>query len=149
MNMKISWGTGIAIFYSFFVIAMLVFVFAATKQDNSLVSDTYYEEDLSYQKKLDKMQRTNQLNHVFELSIEQNSKGISVTIPEELPHFKGNMTLFHPAYASLDQAYPIENNAQHKQIIPVEKLKKGRWLVKIEGENEGKNYYHEAYLIAP
>ena len=67
--MKISWGTGIAIFYSFFVIAMLVFVYAATKQDNSLVSDTYYEEDLSYQKKLDKMQRTNQLKHEFVLSI--------------------------------------------------------------------------------
>ncbi|MEY4030274.1 MAG: hypothetical protein RJA90_1496, partial [Bacteroidota bacterium] len=113
--MKISWGTAIAIFYSFFVIAMLVFVFAANKEDISLVSDTYYEEDLSYQTKLDKMQRTNLLHHVFELSIEQNSKGISVTIPEELPHFKGNMTLFHPAYASLDQAYPIENNAQHKQ----------------------------------
>ena len=147
--MKISWGNAIAIFYSFFVIAMLVFVFAANKEDISLVSDTYYEEDLSYQLKLDKMKRTNELHHVFELSIEQNPTGISVTIPEELPHFKGNMTLFHPAYASLDQAYPIENNVEHKQIIPVEKLKKGRWLVKIEGENEGKNYYHEAYLIAP
>lgn len=147
--MKISWGTGIALFYSFFVIAMLVFVFAAIKQDNSLVSDTYYEEDLSYQLKLDKMHRTNQLTHVFELSIEQNSKGISVTIPEELPHFKGNMTLFHPAFASLDRAYPIENKAQHTQLIPVEKLKKGRWLVKIEGENEGKHYFHETYLMAP
>ena len=147
--MKISWGTAIAIFYSFFVIAMLVFVFAANKEDISLVSDTYYEEDLSYQLKLDKMKRTKQLQHVFELSIEQNSTGISVTIPEELPHFKGNMTLFHPAYAALDQAYPIENNVENKQIIPVEKLKKGRWLVKIEGENEGKNYYHEAYLMAP
>lgn len=147
--MKISWGTAIAIFYSFFVIAMLVFVFAANKEDISLVSDTYYEEDLSYQLKLDKMKRTNQLQHVFELSIEQNPTGISVTIPEELPHFKGNMTIFHPAYASLDQAYPIENNAEHKQIIPVEKLKKGRWLVKIEGENEGKIYFHETYLMAP
>ena len=147
--MKISWGTAIAIFYSFFVIAMLVFVFAANKEDISLVSDTYYEEDLSYQLKLDKMKRTNQLQHVFELSIEQNPTGISVTIPEELPHFKGNMTLFHPAYAALDQAYPIENNMENKQIILVEKLKKGRWLVKIEGENEGKNYYHEAYLMAP
>jgi hypothetical protein len=147
--MKISWGTGIAIFYSFFVIAMLVFVYAATNQDISLVSDTYYEEDLSYQVKLDKIQRTNQLKHVFELSIEQNSTGISVTIPEELSHFKGNMTLFHPAYAMLDQIYPIESNTQHKQFIPVQRLKKGRWLVKIDGENEGKNYYHEAYLLAP
>ena len=80
--MKISWGTGIAIFYSFFVISMLVLVYATTKQDISLVSDTYYEEDLSYQKKMDKIQRTNQLKHVFELSIEQNSTVISVTIPE-------------------------------------------------------------------
>lgn len=149
MNMKISWGTGIAIFYSFFVIAMLVFVYASTKEDISLVSDTYYEEDLSYQVKLDKMQRTNQLKHVFELSIEQNNAGISVTIPEELPHFKGNMTLFHPAYAMFDQVYPFENNMQNRQLIPVQRLKKGRWLVKIEGENEGKNYYHEAYLLAP
>lgn len=147
--MKISWGTGIAIFYSFFVIAMLVFVYASTKEDISLVSDTYYEEDLSYQVKLDKIQRTNQLKHVFELSIEQNNAGISVTIPEELPHFKGNMTLFHPAYAMLDQVYPFENNVRNKQFIPVQRLKKGRWLVKIEGENEGKNYYHEAYLLAP
>ena len=147
--MKISWGTGIAIFYSFFVIAMLVFVYASTKEDISLVSDTYYEEDLSYQVKLDKMQRTNQLKHVFELSIEQNNAGISVTIPEELPHFWGNMTLFHPAYAMFDQVYPFENNMQNRQLIPVQRLKKGRWLVKIEGENEGKNYYHEAYLLAP
>jgi hypothetical protein len=147
--MKISWGTGIAIFYISFVLVLLGFVFASTKQDHSLVSDTYYEEDLHYQHKMEEMQRTSQLHHAFELAINQYPSSISIIIPKTLTNFKGKMTLFHPAYASLDRTYPIENNTNNPIIVPVRKLKKGRWLVKIEGENEGKQYFHEAYLMAP
>jgi len=59
------------------------------------------------------------------------------------------MTLFHPAYASLDQTYQIEKKTINPLVVPVRKLIKGRWLVKIEGENDGKQYFHETYLMAP
>jgi hypothetical protein len=147
--MKLSWGTGIAIFYSLFVLVLLGFVFASTKQDHSLVSDTYYQEDLHYQHKMENIQRTSQLDHAFELTINQHPSAISINIPKELAHFKGKMTLFHPAYASLDQTYQIEKKTINPLVVPVRKLIKGRWLVKIEGENDGKQYFHETYLMAP
>lgn len=147
--MKISWGTGIALFYSLFVIVLLGFVYASTQQDISLVSDTYYEEDLNYQKKMDKISEMKSLKEDFQLSFIQDASSISILYPKELTHFKGKMTLFHPAYSNLDQTYWIENNLSFNQMVNFDKPTKGRWLVKIEGENEGKSYFHETYLMAP
>jgi hypothetical protein len=147
--MKITWGTGIAIIYSLFVLIMLGFVFASTKQDHSLVSETYYEEDLRYQSKIDEINRTRQLSDSFELDIKQNPASITVVIPKQLNSFKGKITLFHPAYAHLDQVFFLETNASGTQRVPVKNWIRGRWLIKIEGLNEGKSYYQESYHMMP
>lgn len=146
--MKISWGVGIAIFYSLFVLVLLGFVYASTQQDNSLVSENYYEEDLNYQKKMDKIKNTRSLKNDFQIAFIPNTSSISVIFPIELIHFKGTMTLFHPAYSQLDQSYNIGNEQQMELIIPLKKLAKGRWIVKIDGKNEGKGYFYESYMIA-
>lgn len=52
--MKLSWGTGIAIFYSVFVIVLVFVVVKSTSIDNALVTDDYYKKDLEYQTQIDK-----------------------------------------------------------------------------------------------
>ena len=54
--MKFNWGTGIAIFLILFIGALIWVLYQSRQVDNSLVSDTYYQEDLMYQKKYEKLE---------------------------------------------------------------------------------------------
>jgi hypothetical protein len=43
----------------------------------------------------------------------------------------------------------LETNASGTQRVPVKNWIRGRWLIKIEGLNEGKSYYQESYHMMP
>ena len=55
--MKINWGTGIFIFYSLFVGALVFQLVKSFQYDNSLVVENYYEKDLNYQEQYNKIQK--------------------------------------------------------------------------------------------
>ena len=74
--MKINWGSGIAIFYSLFVITMVYAVVRSTQFDNSLVSDHYYADDLKYQERFDKLSNAQNLKE--DLKIQAAESGSQV-----------------------------------------------------------------------
>ena len=53
--MKLNWGWGIALAYSIFALSLLGFLVFALRQDNSLVVEDYYQQDLDYQQRKDKV----------------------------------------------------------------------------------------------
>ena len=53
--MKFTWGHGIVVALGLFIsfILYLIFVFPIGKQNSELVTENYYEDELSYQKVID------------------------------------------------------------------------------------------------
>ena len=54
--MRINWGTGLFIFFTFFVLTLAFVLYKSRQIDNALVFDDYYAEDIKYQQHFDKMQ---------------------------------------------------------------------------------------------
>ncbi len=89
--MKLTWGTGIWAFYGLFVLMILAMVGMSIVQKIDLVTDNYYEEEVQFQGKIDKINRAKQL--ATPLSWEVTEAGIRIHYPTELKGISGKINL--------------------------------------------------------
>ncbi|MCF8239224.1 MAG: FixH family protein [Saprospiraceae bacterium] len=147
--MKINWGWGIAIFYSVFVLSFIVILFYAFGQDNSLVTENYYDTDLAYQDHKDKMANYTALTDKVMESYHGDTRTYNIQFPAGMSSISGEVHFYRPSTASLDQRVPIQTDASNQQVIPVEQLMSGQWMVQIEWTSEGRPYFKETRLVIP
>jgi len=144
--MKFNWGTGIAVFYGAFVLALVGAVIKSTTYDNSLVSDDYYAEDLQYQQNYDKLANSQALAQ--DLQIEQDANMITLQFPQEVGAVAGTVTFFCPSASEQDFTIDIRTDAQKTQVIELsESLKTGLWRIKVDWQSDGKPYYKEESIV--
>ncbi|MFM8450624.1 MAG: FixH family protein [Haliscomenobacter sp.] len=144
--MKFNWGTGIALFYGTFVVVLLYFVFKSTGQDNSLVSEEYYAEDLSYQKHYDKLRNAQALEKDLDISAPANSGKVVLQFPDNLGAVTGQIQFFCPSDSKQDFTVPVQTDTSYAQSVPNTSLKKGMWRVKVNWSAGETEYYREEIL---
>ena len=144
--MKINWGSGIAIFYSLFVITMVYAVVRSTQFDNSLVSDQYYADDLKYQEKFDKLSNAQGLKQDLEIQTAESGSQVELFFPSELGKVHGEIYFFCPSDQSRDFKVNIAANLNHRQVISTTGLKTGLWRVKVDWSDGSKAYYKEEVI---
>ena len=66
MLMKFNWGTGIFISIIIFFIAIFIFLYIAFTNENDLVENDYYPQEIEYQNRIDKVQ-----NQSFRCAVQQ------------------------------------------------------------------------------
>lgn len=145
--MKLNWGTGIAVFYALFVLVMVIMVVRATRQDQSLVVDNYYEKDLQYQTHYNKLQNNLDLKNDLSIKINHKSGNIEFHFPPELSLFSGEILFYRPNNKRGDLRINISTDSNGLQNIPAGQFAKGLWKVKVDWEAEGAKYYKEEILI--
>ncbi len=145
--MKFNWGTGIAAFYGFFVLALVFQVIKSTQYDHSLVSDEYYADDLAYQQHYDKLVNSQQLKE--DLSIVRNDSGTAIELkfPAGIEKVRGEIHFFCPSDSGQDFRLPLQLNAAGEQIVSTQGLKSGLWKVKVDWKGDGKAFYKEEVII--
>ena len=144
--MKISWGTGVVAGIIIFVLFSLSMTIIFMTQDVHLVTDDYYEKTLSYQDEIDKQNRTNALDE--DVKINFNGKMIKLVFPTEYlkKDISGEIYFYRPSNPGLDFKIPLKLNENGNQFIPVERIEKGFWRLKINwlmGENA---FYNERVI---
>ena len=141
--MKISWGTGIAIGITVFVIISLSMTVIFMTQDVHLVTDDYYEKTLTYQEEIDKQSRTIALND--EVRINFNDKMINLLFPSEYlnKNISGEIYFYRPSNPALDFKIPLQLSKNGDQFIPIERIEKGFWRIKLQWIMNGDGYYSE------
>ncbi len=141
--MKINWGTGIFIFYSFFVGALVFQVYKSTTYNNDLVAPNYYEKDLQYQSMYEKKQ--NSLNSKERLIVQytETDHQVYFDFPKSLTSVKGKIVFYRADDKRQDMTFPIKISANNQMIIPAKILKSGYWNVEIDWENEGTSFFDE------
>jgi nitrogen fixation protein FixH len=143
--MKFNWGTGIAAFYILFMVTLLFFVFKSGTYDHSLVMPNYYEEDLKYQEQYTKLANTMAMSTPVKISQEVGK--ISIRFPEGMEQIEGEVWLFRPSDAKQDLRIPIRLNTEEVMEIPTEKLRTGRWKMKIDWRSGERQYYKEEAIV--
>lgn len=142
--MKFNWGTGIAIFYTTFMIIMITFVIKSKQVDHSLVVEDYYAKDLSYQSHANKLINAQSLKN--DLDISQDGKILTFQFPMEVKQPTGEILLYRPSDKSKDVLIPIQTNEEKNLNINTTDLSSGLWKIKVNWEAGGKAYYKEQIL---
>lgn len=145
--MKFNWGKSIALIYSLFMIGVLVMVYIFMNQDVSLVTTDYYSKTLTYQKEIDKINRTNLLPE--KLLIEQKQDSVLFTFPKifDPASISGLIYFYRPSDESKDFVIKINPDNSNIHSVPSDKLLNGLWKIKVEWSVSDTTYYNEKIIM--
>ena len=146
--MKINWGTGIAIFYTLFVILMVGMVINSTRNKVELVQENYYQKDLNYEEFRLKRQNAAAMVAPIKVDYQQKNKSVRLQFPSSMSNATGQVTFFRPSNKSLDQKVDIVLNKEGMMNIPVNKsMIRGLWKVQLDWESDGKHFFTEESIV--
>jgi nitrogen fixation protein FixH len=141
--MKWNFGTGIAVVYGIFALAILTMAIRSTHYDVGLVKKDYYADDLNYQQHFNKIE--NEKSSAERLKIERDTEGVCLILrfPQNQPAPTGTVMLFRPSKVGIDQTISIETNADNVLHVPVKTLLRGAWKIQIDWRANGTAFYRE------
>ncbi|MEY3053363.1 MAG: hypothetical protein RLY31_3148 [Bacteroidota bacterium] len=145
--MKLSWGQGIAAFYSFFAVLMVGMVFYSKGLDHSLVEEDYYRKDLQYQQVITAMENTASLSRDVEISRDRQREVLGFLFPAEATSPHGTIHFYRPSDKQMDFTIPVRTDGNGYLEYPYQQLPKGRWTVKVNWTAAGKDYYSEQIVV--
>ena len=149
--MKFNWGSGIAVFYALFVLALL-FALIQSKRiatNRSMVTENYYEKDLNYKQKYDKIENSSRLAEKLKI-IENTENGtVDIIFPKGMKDITGTVLFYRPSSKGMDVKIPIENLQEGILPIPMKSFATGNWAVQVDWESSGKAYFDKANLYLP
>jgi hypothetical protein len=144
--MKFNWGTGIFLFYGIFVLALVAVVIRSTSIEHSLVTDNYYQKDLEYQSHFTKLVNAEGLETDLTIQVDEAAGNVNFQFPADIQQMGGTILFFRPSKESLDFEVTIEPGENNLQTVPLDRLVKGLWKVKVDWTGDGKPYFKEEVL---
>lgn len=125
------------------LVMMSVLVYLAMKQDVSMVSKNYYEQELVYQQKLDAISNTGLYDSGFTIT----TKGdvLLLQVPPALSRAlnEGSIHFYCPSNDKMDYREALSANESGLYRINKTMLKGNGYVVKITLNTGGKDYYKE------
>jgi hypothetical protein len=147
MKIKFNWGTGIFIVLTVFIMAVIAFFIFITNLDIKLVEDNYYEKELAFQERIDRINNASLLPG--KISVLQEPGQVIIQFPQIGPEMtpEGMVWFYRPSDPGKDFKLPLQLNDSLRQVFDVKSLDKGRWMIKLDWKMEGKEYYFEEGVI--
>ena len=146
---NISWGTRIAILYISFIGLVVFMVVMSVRQKIDLVSDDYYNQELAFQDKLNKMKNAETLTTTITHKI--TSSDIELQFQPEFKNKKltGEILFFRPSDSSKDFKTEVTVNENAQQKIQLNHLSKGMYKMQITWKDETTPYFAEETIVIP
>ena len=136
-----NWGKSIVLAFVLFAIFIGVLVTVCVRQDVTLVSKNYYNEELDYQAQMERVRNTDAHTHKPEIDL---TKDQIVRVSFDFRQLEaGKLVLYSPADISEDRIFKLEASASPFQTFAVGELKKGNYKVKMTWTANGKQFYFE------
>jgi nitrogen fixation protein FixH len=137
--MKLNWGTGIVVFLTLFIAAMISFVVFAWRQDVNLVYKNYYEKGVDYAARMEVDKRSAVFSE--QIIFEMLSDSVKILFSENLASGieSGNVMFFRPSDHNKDIIYPLELKDSTFTTSKTS-LTGGRYIVKITWKMGGIEY---------
>ena len=142
--MKFNWGTGIALVYGIFVVAMLTLVIRSTRYDPGLVQKDYYKLDLNYQEHFDKKQNTANLAQKPEAAFDTRTQKVVIRFPEGMAVQTGSAKFMRASAVNTDDFHVALSGGLTE--VPAETLHKGRWHIELDWVADSRPYFMETTI---
>lgn len=117
-----------------------VLVTLCLRQDVSLVSKQYYQEEVRFQEQIDRMENASALLHRPLVTLNGRTLILSLRQHEEVT--SGKMVLFRPSDARLDRVFELEAR-NDPQSFALDGMASGMYRVKLEWTMNNREYYQE------
>ena len=139
--MKLHWGWGIGLLYSGFVAMIGVLVFSSMNQHIELVTENYYDEEIQFQQKIDRIKRTNALTEPLRWHIEGDQ--LIVQFPANVGTAEGKIHFYCPANSHNDRDIQLKPDTQKINRISLSALPAGHYTFQIDWKADGQEYWNE------
>ncbi|KAA9345734.1 FixH family protein [Adhaeribacter soli] len=139
------WPKFIILGYILFIAYIGNFVRMAMSSDVDLVSKDYYKQEIAYQQHINTVTNTKANNAEIQVTLAEAAGQLVIAFPEFYQGRKvnGKVSFFRPSDAKLDFETTLNLNEARQQFLPVDKLERGLWKVRVNSEVNGKNYFTE------
>lgn len=136
-----NWGKSIILAFVLFAVFIGILVTVCVRQDVSLVSRNYYNEELDYQTQMDRAHNADLLDKKPEITL---MEGPSLKVVFDFNEVAGGKLVFYsPADISEDKVFKLEPTTSPFQTFSLGALKKGNYKVKMTWKANGKEFYFE------
>jgi len=136
-----NWGKSIVLAFVLFVMFIGTLVTVCLRQDISLVSRNYYQEELAYGQHISRLENTNQLSTRPEIALEESNLVIRYNDFSRVT--AGAIDLFRPSNAALDKSFEFRSGAESTRIFDVSTLPAGMYKVRMQWTMDNKEYFIE------
>jgi hypothetical protein len=139
-----NFGNWIVVAFVLFAAFIGTLVVVCVREDISLVSKDYYQEELVYQ---DQIQR---LNNVADLKEKPVIKVVDHMLQIEFNQFKSmenaELKIFCPSNAKMDRNFLVKSSDTQIQFFKLDPLQKGMHRAKLQWTMNGKEFYLEEVI---
>ena len=128
---------------------MAAWVVIAVRNDPELVRADYYEQEISYQKQIDRLNRTAAVRGEVSVAYESAQEQVALRLPaaHRTDQLVGSIHFYRPSNAKLDFELPLALDATGAQCVPTGKLQGGLWKVRVHWTSGGQEYFHDQSLV--
>lgn len=137
-----NWGYRITLLYVGFVAMIITMVSLTMREKVDLVDKNYYQKELEFQSKLDKMNRANALEEKMNWRVSNDA--VVFTFPEG--EIGGTILFFRPSDSAKDRKFTIQADETGKQTISKKELASGLYKVEVDWSNSGQTYFNEGMI---
>ncbi|MGC3943030.1 MAG: FixH family protein [Chryseolinea sp.] len=136
-------GKWIVVSFMLFATFMAALVTVCMRQDISLVSKSYYDEEIKFQSQIERERNTQQLEK--RPSVELHGTELTLAWNQNGPVTSATISLFCPSNAKMDRTFSLpEGNTS--QILELAEMNKGMYRVKLRWTMDNKEFYQEEVI---
>ncbi|GAB3986573.1 hypothetical protein GCM10028807_04290 [Spirosoma daeguense] len=135
-----NWGKAIMLVFVLFMSFIGTLVYRMTRQHVDLVSDNYYQNEIDFQKHIDRVNNARH-NSSATMTYHSDQQQVVVALPSNLR--KGEITFYRPGDRSQDFRVAIPLNHPNRQVISTQSLAKGNWRIQFSWSDGQREYYQE------
>jgi nitrogen fixation protein FixH len=149
MTRRWHWGIGVTLVYAVFATGTIGFVVFAMQQQVDLVSADYYPQSLVHDAKMAATSRGASLGEAFSVAVEPDARNLAVAWPQGMRVEAGQITLYRASDARSDRAVPAAPDAAGRQVVPLDGMDRGAWIVRVDWTAGGRSYFAERRITLP
>lgn len=136
-------GKWIVVSFVLFATFMAVLVTVCMRQDVSLVSKSYYDEEIQFQDQIEREQNTQLLEK--KPSVELHGTELTLAWNQDIPVTAASISLFCPSNAKMDRTFSLPEGNK-SQTLELAEMNKGMYRVKLRWTMNNKEFYQEEVI---
>ena len=137
-------GKWIVVAFVLFAAFITTLVIICVRQDVSLVSKNYYEEELAYQDQIQRINNTDALIQKPAITVVDHAVRIEFNPASRRENVV--LTLFCPADEKMDRRFHITSD-EPVQIFSLDERLRGMYRAKLHWKEDDKEYYWEEVIF--